>query len=104
GRAGLVNRQLVDDVLKYKRLDGVDAALSALSESLFSGTPEVLAPEVSGSGKPTLVLWGAKDAIIPVAQAQAISGASVEVLETAGHMVQMEQASEVNRKILDFLG
>ncbi len=102
--SGLVNRQLVDDVLKYKRLDGVDAALSALSESLFSGTPEVLAPEVSGSGKPTLVLWGAKDAIIPVAQAQAISGASVEVLETAGHMVQMEQASEVNRKILDFLG
>jgi pyruvate dehydrogenase E2 component (dihydrolipoamide acetyltransferase) len=32
---GLVNRQFVEDVLKYKRLDGVAGALSALSAALF---------------------------------------------------------------------
>lgn len=30
-------------------------------------------------------------------------GASVEIFDTAGHMVQMEKASDVNRKLLEFL-
>ena len=34
---GLVTRQLVDDVLRYKRLDGVDDALGTLASSLFPG-------------------------------------------------------------------
>jgi pyruvate dehydrogenase E2 component (dihydrolipoamide acetyltransferase) len=32
---GLITRQLVDDVLRYKRLDGVDDALGTLASSLF---------------------------------------------------------------------
>ena len=31
----LVNRSMVDDVLKYKRLDGVQGALEALRDQLF---------------------------------------------------------------------
>jgi pimeloyl-ACP methyl ester carboxylesterase len=30
-------------------------------------------------------------------------GASVEIFDTAGHMVQMEKASDVNRKLFEFL-
>ena len=33
----LVSRQLVDDVLKYKRLDGVEGVLKSLSAALFGG-------------------------------------------------------------------
>ena len=32
----LVTRSMVDDVLKYKRLDGVQEALSALRDQLFA--------------------------------------------------------------------
>ena len=34
---GLVNRQLIDDLLKYKRLDGVDQALRSLVQNLVEG-------------------------------------------------------------------
>ena len=34
---GLVNRQLIDDLLKYKRLDGVDEALRSLVGNLVKG-------------------------------------------------------------------
>ena len=33
----LVSRQLIDDVLKFKRLDGVEKALGQLGEALFGG-------------------------------------------------------------------
>ena len=99
----LVTRQLVDDVLKYKRLDGVDEALRALHKTLFGSMPEDLANRTSASGKSVLVICGAKDRVIPAANAHIVSGASVEIFDTAGHMVQMEKASDVNRKLLEFL-
>ena len=44
-----------------------------------------------------LVIWGDADRVIPASHAQfAPAGAAVVVIEGAGHMVQMEKASEVN--------
>ncbi len=104
-----VNRQLVDEVLKYKRLDGVDAVLRTLSAMLLSATQTILSDKVVAFGKPTLVIWGEQDRIIPVAHARNFStsgGSSVEVeiFDSAGHMVQMERANDVNRRLLEFLG
>jgi pyruvate dehydrogenase E2 component (dihydrolipoamide acetyltransferase) len=95
----LVSRQMVDDVLKYKRLDGVDEALKALSAALFRGgmQHEVLASAVRAVTVPILVIWGEEDRIIPAAHAQALgSAASVKVIAGAGHMVQLEAANAVN--------
>ena len=105
----LVNRQLVDDVLKYKRLDGVDDVLRTLSAMLLSATQTILSDKVVASGKPTLVIWGEQDRIIPVAHARNISASGgpsveVEIFDSAGHMVQMEKANDVNRRLLEFLG
>ena len=99
---GLVSRQLVDDVLKYKRLDGVREALSALAANLFAGgrQSEVLADDLGKAELPALVIWGELDRIIPVAHAGALGGnAKVEVIPGAGHMVQMEKANRVNELI-----
>ena len=38
----LVTRQLVDDLLRYKRLDGVDKALSALLGTLLDGDRQAI--------------------------------------------------------------
>ncbi len=97
----LVSRQLVDDVLKYKRLDGVDALLKELNTALFRGGRQHDAPGAKLEGKlpPTLVIWGKEDQVIPVAHANALPGAKVHVLESAGHMVFMEKAGDVNALI-----
>ncbi|WP_277189187.1 acetoin dehydrogenase dihydrolipoyllysine-residue acetyltransferase subunit [Caballeronia sp. BR00000012568055] len=95
----LVSRQMLDDLLKYKRLDGVTDALASLNGGLFAGGKQSAKPgaQLKDVGKPVLVIWGEKDQIIPVAHAKnAPSGATVRVFDDAGHMSQMEKANEVN--------
>ncbi|HSB26029.1 MAG TPA: acetoin dehydrogenase dihydrolipoyllysine-residue acetyltransferase subunit [Burkholderiaceae bacterium] len=95
----LVTRQLLDDLLKYKRIDGVAEALSALGASLFAGGRQSETPglELEGSGVPVLVVWGREDRVIPASHAgNAPPGATVEVFDDAGHMSMMEKASDVN--------
>jgi pyruvate dehydrogenase E2 component (dihydrolipoamide acetyltransferase) len=99
----LVSRQLVDDVLKYKRLDGVTDALRALAAAQFPGgrQRDILADAVTAGGPPVLVIWGEQDRIIPAAHAAALSGrAHIEILPHAGHMAHMEQPARVNQLIL----
>lgn len=105
----LVNLQLVNDLLNYKRMDGVEASLNALSETLISaGEQTFLTDNIVASGIPVLVIWGKQDRIIPVSHAQNYSAAGgscveVEIFDSAGHMVQMEKAHDVNRSLLNFL-
>ena len=105
----LVNLQLVNNLLNYKRMDGVEASLNALSETLISaGEQTFLTDNIVASGIPVLVIWGKQDRIIPVSHAQNFSAAGgycveVEIFDSAGHMVQMEKAYDVNRSLLNFL-
>ena len=105
----LVNLQLVNNLLNYKRMDGVEASLNALSETLISaGEQTFLTDNIVASGIPVLVIWGKQDRIIPVSHAQNYSAAGgfcveVEIFDSAGHMVHMEKAYEVNRSLLNFL-
>jgi pyruvate dehydrogenase E2 component (dihydrolipoamide acetyltransferase) len=83
----LVTRQLLDDLLKYKRLDGVPELLQALSASLFAGGRQADLPalELEGSGLPVTVVWGEADQVIPAAHAQnAPPGYKVKMLPRAG--------------------
>jgi pyruvate dehydrogenase E2 component (dihydrolipoamide acetyltransferase) len=94
-------------MLKYKRLDGVPAVLGQLAEALFSGgeQQDLLAGGLAALDKATLIVWGREDQIIPASHAQAAPpGARVEVLEGAGHMVQMEQQGTVNKLLLAHFG
>lgn len=96
---GLVSRQMIDDVLKYKRLDGVEPLLAELGAALFAGGRQQaqLGAALAASGRPVLVLWGRDDRVIPAAHAErAPKGATVKVLDGAGHMSMMEKANEVN--------
>jgi pyruvate dehydrogenase E2 component (dihydrolipoyllysine-residue acetyltransferase) len=103
----LVNRQMVDDVLKYKRLDGVQEALRTLADRLFPDGRQarVIAGQLDeGYAGPVLVVWGERDAIIPAAQADAAPGrAETHVLDGVGHSPHMEAAGEVNRLLEGFL-
>ena len=53
----LVNLQLVNNLLNYKRMDGVEASLNALSETLISaGEQTFLTDNIVASGIPVLVI------------------------------------------------
>ncbi|MCP5237581.1 MAG: acetoin dehydrogenase dihydrolipoyllysine-residue acetyltransferase subunit [Zoogloeaceae bacterium] len=102
----LVTRQLVDDMLKYKRLEGVGTALDKLAGTMFAdGRQQTLLTGVpQGLGKPVLVIWGEQDRIIPASHAPEAAGlVRVEVLAGQGHMAQMEAAGDINRLIEGFL-
>ena len=103
----LVSRQMVDDVLKYKRLDGVTELLEALNSGLFKDGKQVAQPglALAGSGKRVLMVWGKDDQIVPATHAaNAPPGAKVAQFDGVGHMAQMERAGDVNRLILQHLG
>src|SRR6266850_2189727 len=103
----LVTRQLVDNLLKYKRLEGVDAALRKLADNLFPGGTQgrLFHDMLASSNFPVLVVWGAKDRIIPASHAAGLPARmKVEVLPDQGHMVQVEAAGAVNRLLTSFIG
>lgn len=102
----LVSRQMLDDLLKYKRLDGAADALNALHQSLFANGRQSALPgqQLDASVTPLLLIWGAEDHIIPARHAEyAPANARVEILDGAGHMPQMEKAAEVNQLLLQHL-
>jgi pyruvate dehydrogenase E2 component (dihydrolipoamide acetyltransferase) len=96
----LVNRQLVDDVLRYKRLEGVTAALDRTIAAQFAdGRQRTLLRDVVDRF-PAQVIWGAEDRIIPPRHAEGLpAGVPVHRLAGAGHMAHMEAAAQVNRLI-----
>ena len=102
----LVSRQLLEDLLRYKRLDGVEAALSTICSQFQADGKQrtVLAPKLKGFDGPILVIWGENDRVIPAAHANALEGAKTEIISGAGHMAQMEKASRVNELVLAHLG
>ena len=60
-----------------------------------------------GIATPTLVVWGREDAIIPLNVCQlyerAIPGATAKIMESCGHMPEMEKPAEFVQVVLDFL-
>ena len=55
---------------------------------------------------PTLVLWGEQDELLPVAMsaAWAASGAPVEVISGAGHLLEWDAPEDVAARLFQFLG
>ena len=98
----LVRREMVDDVLRYKRLDGVDGVLRTIAGAAFADGRQacVLADRLEELALPVQVIWGTADRIIPAAHADGLPAAiAVHRLAEVGHMVHMEAASETNRLI-----
>ena len=102
----LVSRAMVEDLLRYKRLDGVTAALAKIAEAWFGGGRQSLdlTGRISALAMPVQLIWGRNDRIIPAAHAEALAARlPVHVVDAAGHLPHMEKAAEVNRMIGAFI-
>ena len=98
----LVTADMVEDVLKFKRLDGALAALQAIAAANFDeNTQRVsLRDRLGGIGVPVHVVWGEADRVLPASHAEGLpDNVTVTVIPGAGHIVHMEKAGEVNKVI-----
>jgi pyruvate dehydrogenase E2 component (dihydrolipoamide acetyltransferase) len=103
----MVSREMIEDVLRFKRLDGVETALNRIVGETFAGGRQAL--QLSGRldqlTVPVQVIWGRQDRIIPVRHSEGLpSKIALHVFDDAGHMVHMEKAAEVNDLIVGLVG
>jgi pyruvate dehydrogenase E2 component (dihydrolipoamide acetyltransferase) len=95
----LVSSQMIEGVLRFKRIEGAKEALRAIADrNLPSGQQTASFRELVGQDRvPVMIVWGERDAILNPVAAQGLPS-SVEVVrvENAGHMPHMEAASTVN--------
>jgi pyruvate dehydrogenase E2 component (dihydrolipoamide acetyltransferase) len=98
----LVTRQLVEDLLRYKRLDGVDDALTALMGTLLDGDRQAIDAgpllERASTEVPVVIVWGSEDRLLPPPPEASLGGqAQIRLLEGVGHMAHLERPDAVLR-------
>jgi len=101
----LVSADMVEEVIKFKRLDGAVPALTALRDKMFVGGKQatVLRDRLGELSMPVQVIWGEEDKILPVAHAEGLPGSiAVHKIAAAGHLPYMEKSGEVNEKLKAF--
>ena len=103
----MVSREMIEDVLKFKRLDGVEAALNRIIDDTFAGGRQSLqlTDRLGELTVPVQVDLGPRG---PDHPGQPLPkgyrrASPVHVLDGAGHMVHMEKAAEINELIERFV-
>ena len=91
-------------------LEGWTSGLGAWLEPFATTRTSSMATDRARYGTlaiPTMVLWGAKDSLTPIAQGQdlarLIPGARLEVLPMAGHIPAIEDERSFDAALLEFL-
>ena len=102
---------LVQQIAAVSREEGVTrqmlSALRAGVDIRGIKTEAMLRPHLRAIAAPTLLCWGDRDPLFPVAQAAAslslLRQASLRIFPGAGHWPFFQQPSEFNKALLEFL-
>lgn len=98
----LVTSDMVENVLRFKRIDGALAALTTIAAANFDGSRQRndLRPRLGEIAVPVRVIWGSEDQVLAASDAGGLpANVAVTVIPGAGHIVHMEKSAEVNRLI-----
>ncbi len=100
-----VTREMIENVLKAKRIEGTNVCLGKIAEASVYSVEDVVPEEkLSQMEMPVLVIWGGQDQVAPPGQTVKLpANTDLHVFEQAGHMVHIEAASELNTMIRKFL-
>jgi 3-oxoadipate enol-lactonase len=94
-----------EQIVRWRLADSPSEA--AYYEQARAGAGFDLSSDVGHITSPTLVIHGADDRYVPVANAAALAGAipdaRLRVLDHAGHLVFIERSADVNREVVSFL-
>jgi pyruvate dehydrogenase E2 component (dihydrolipoamide acetyltransferase) len=95
-----VRREMIESVVRYKRLDGVTDALEKIAANVLGGpAPVEIASLLRTQTSRLLVVRGARDNIVSAGQIPA--GARLQTLDHSGHMPHMEESGRVNELLLE---
>ncbi|TVQ28964.1 MAG: acetoin dehydrogenase dihydrolipoyllysine-residue acetyltransferase subunit [Geminicoccaceae bacterium] len=97
-----ITHEMIEEVIKFKRLDGAVAALEKLRDGFLFVPPGVAAVHAKfrALACPVHVVWGSEDRILAPGHAQGLPpNVAVTHLEGVGHLPHMERAAEVNTLI-----
>ena len=103
----MVTSDMVEDVLKFKRLDGAQAALSAIRSANFAGSEQsvAVADALAGLKVPVQVIVGGEDRIIPPDQTKALPDRIAKtVIAGAGHIPAHGKVGRGQRRLDQALG
>jgi pimeloyl-ACP methyl ester carboxylesterase len=97
----------VDLVLKQRVTAGDNYTINQVLDSMIRGE-DVLDGRLGAIHKPTLIVWGREDKLIPLNFAERfhkeITGSRLEVIDNCGHMPHVECADKFNHALLKFFG
>ena len=93
----MVTKDMVEDVLKFKRTDGVEEALSAIRDRLVAGNDTAALRNDLAAIPLAVVIASKTDRIVGAPDESALPpGFAVVWIDGAGHMPHLEKATEVN--------
>ena len=96
----LVTRDMVEAVLRAKRIESTPEALRRIATASILGVDTDPVERLHSLTTPVQVIWGGRDDIAPSSQVDGIPpSVRVELIAEAGHMVHVEAASKVNRLV-----
>src|SRR3990167_11120099 len=99
-------KQIIIKLLKFDKTDYAQIKSRELKETFKNVIKENLQPYLFEIKSPTLIIWGEKDKITPLADGQLIAktipGAKFAVIKNAGHFVFLEKPEEFVKLIKDF--
>ena len=95
----IIKRDLVNEILKFKRIDGVSESLQLIKNEIINNEKQKinLRNEVDKLSIPTTIIWGKQDAIIPQSHTEKINEKiNIKIIDDCGHMAHTEHPNEVN--------
>ncbi len=98
---------IVDQFLTLRVTSGDGFTIDSIIESI-KRNEDFLDGKLGEIKKPTLIIWGKQDGLIPVKDGErfnkGIEKSELFVIDKCGHLPQFEQPLEFNKKVLEFLG
>jgi len=101
------NEALVDQFMTARVVANDGYTINSIIESI-KRKEDFLNNRLAEIKKPTLIIWGKQDGLLPVADAytfnKGIANSELVIFDNCGHVPQVEKALDFNKKVLEFLG
>lgn len=100
------NEALVDQFFTQRVTANDGYTINSLIESI-KRREDFLDTRLGEIKKPTLIIWGKQDGLLPLADGEkfnkGIVNSQLVVFDNCGHVPQFEKAADFNKKVLEFL-
>ena len=101
------NAVLVDQFMTSRVTANDGITINAMIESI-KRKEDFLNDHLGEIKKPTLIIWGKQDGLLPIADAytfnKGIANSELVIFDACGHVPQFEKAADFNKAVLVFLG